>query len=132
MLTPYQAVRTFLLGQPSITAVVAQRVFLAQIPQDAQRPLLLITQVSSTRRHSLDLHGIDMQRISIECRSSSVSDATGADTLGDLVIKALDKMRLPVATPAIELITLAGDVTFYEDSSRSVRRIVDFHCHLAS
>lgn len=132
MLSPYEALRTLLLGRAEITAIVGQRVFYAQIPQASAMPLLLITHVSGNRRHDLSMRGTDTQRMSIECRSTAVTGATGADTLGSLVIQALDGTRLPVSTPSIEMIELAGDMTLYEDSSKAIRRIVDFRCHLAS
>ena len=128
MLPPYEALRAFLLGRPEITAIVGSRIFYAQIPQGSSVPLLLITHVSGRRSHDLGMAGVDVQRLSIECRSTTVADASGANVLGGMVIDALDAARLP----SVQLVSLAGDVTLYEDSSKSIRRIIDFHCHLGS
>jgi hypothetical protein len=132
MLTPYEVLRAFLLGRAEITTIVGQRVFYAQIPQSSVVPLLLISHVSSNRKHDLLMRGTDTQRISIECRSQAVTGTMGADTLGAFVIRALDGIGLPISTPSIKLIQMAGDVTLYEDSSKSIRRIIDFRCHLAT
>jgi hypothetical protein len=74
------------------------------------------------------MRGTDRQRISVECRSSQVDGATGANTLAALIIRALDGSSLV----GIELIELVGDVTLYEDSSKSIRRIIDFHAHMSA
>jgi Protein of unknown function (DUF3168) len=128
MLTPYEQIRLVLVTRPQITAVVGQRVFKAQIPQAATLPLALITGVAGIRSHDLQMRGTDRQRISIECRSTLVDGPTGANTLGALVIEALDGASLS----GIELVELVGDVTLYEDSSKTVRRIVDFHAHMSA
>lgn len=132
MRTPFEAIRTLLLGRAEITAIVGQRIYLMQIPQSGEMPLLLISGVSGSRRHDLGMGGVGAQRISVECRSTKVDDATGANRLGEYVFAALDGRSNIMGPPAIELITYASEAHLYEDTSKAVRRIIDFHCHLAS
>lgn len=128
MLTPYDAIRNHLLNVPAVASIVAARIFKMNIPQNSQTPLILISGVNSNRSHDLSMSGVDRQRISLECRSTNVDGVSGANTLADAVIKALDGVGLP----SIEVMELVGDVTIYEDSSKSVRRIIDFYAHMRS
>lgn len=128
MHTPYDVVRNHLLNVPAVASIVASRIFKMNIPQSTQTPLILISGVNSNRSHDLNMSGVDRQRISLECRATNVDGASGANTLADAVIKSLDGIGLQ----SIEVMEFVGDVTLYEDSSKSVRRIIDFYAHMRS
>ena len=49
-----QGLMTYILAQSAITALVGQRVYFVQAPQDVTKPYIVVTKISGVREHSHD------------------------------------------------------------------------------
>lgn len=125
-------VREILLSDTDLGALIGDRIYLLQPPQNATRPHIVLHQVSGVRSHTLDLDGPRQWRISIDCRSDSVaSGPSSAQNVGDVVDAKLEGFKGVVSGVDIDRILSASEVFTYEDGSKTARRILDYYVHPA-
>lgn len=127
---PLQAIRQLLLASPALVTAVGQRVYLMQAAQNAPPPHIIIMPVSMTGSQTLEAYGKPSARITVDVRSTTIDGSSGASTIGTLVLDALDRFTGVSDGVTIDRIITGMDAMMFDDPSRLVRRIIDFHVHL--
>jgi hypothetical protein len=124
---PLEAIRTYLLGDAAITAIVSQKVFIHAVPANQIPPLLILIPITAMGERiisgSLTARSF---RFSVECRSGSVLQA---NSLGGLVFQRLDNATGTLGGVAFDRIQFDSEANLYEDATLTARRILDFHAH---
>ncbi len=131
------AIRTRLLADATVAALVGTRVYTGKMPQDATFPLITLTKVDKVSGLTLDgTVGPNQVRVQIDCWDSGVdgvraladavngndSQSSGGPLHGFAGMSADDRLRL------VEL--LAERATDYEADTRLYRVGADYMVHL--
>ena len=87
--------RTYILGQSSVTTLIAQRMYLSRRPQDHSLPCATIRRSSEDHTHLVGSRaGIVKTRFQIEAFSTRHSGTTGASEIAEAIYKCgIDTLR---------------------------------------
>lgn len=124
MKSPLDLVRTRLLADAPLVAVVAQRISLMALQQGTPPPNVIVYPAGAAPDETLDPSELSGEfRISVECRSASVTEANNT---GELVIDCLHGFKGAIDTVAIDRISYVSEAFLWQDDVKLARRIIDF------
>jgi hypothetical protein len=107
------ALRTRILGDAGISALIGTRIFPLILPQATSFPALTYQRISGERMHSHDgPSGLAGPRIQIDTWATSY---IGAKQLADLIRQRIDGFKGTVGSDEIEGIFMDTEREFYED-----------------
>lgn len=125
------AVKTLLAASP-VVAIVGQRVYPIFAPEAAKLPHIVVHLIHEENNDNLEgAMQYSRSRVSLEIRTAG--DVPALDTLGPLVIAAMQRMNYSIASHTVSSIskegtdiTDASDLTGANGVPQVTRRIMDF------
>jgi len=119
-----QALRAFLLAQPSIVALVGTRIYPQVLPQQPTYPAITYAQVSGVRMQILEgPAGRARPRITINSWGESHESM---DALAGALRAALDGYAGPMGDLSVGAVVLDNEFEVFEEEARVHRKLQDY------
>lgn len=129
MLSPFIAVRSILIENAGVRAIVDDRVVTLSVTQGIVYPCIVLAGVTGMTEEDLVTQGgQNTYRITVECRSGDIGEC---DRLGKAVCAALDNFTGIAGGLDIDRIRRASETFIYDDPSALYRRPIDFRVYYA-
>ena len=113
----------FLVSNPVISAVVADRVYPLLMPQNTQLPAITYQRISGASEQSMTgASGLAHPRIQLDCWGSTYKDVT---VLREVLRQVLQGFRGQLGTIFINGVIYVNDQDFYEWETKTFRTSTD-------
>jgi hypothetical protein len=123
-MTISEALRAFLLAQPSIAALVGTRIYPQVLPQKPAYPAITYAQVSGIRVRGLDgPTGRARPRIAVNSWGASHREM---DAVASAVRAALDGYAGPMGDLVVDSAVLDNEIEFFEEDAGVHRKLQDY------
>lgn len=117
--------RTFLLGDSAVKALVGDRIHRLRLPEPAKYPAAVINLISTVPDHDFDGDaGLDRHRIQIDCYADTLDAAAG---LGRTLRARLDSFTGMAGSSPVPCAHLLTVQELYDQEVKKYRVLTDWH-----